>query len=78
MLYASIDQNNRLTAMQLALPKLEKEVKTIQLENERIQYEIDRFESPIHLMKLSHRPEFRHLHYPCVKDVILLAEGKEE
>ena len=75
MLYAYIDQNNNLTAIQQVLPGLEKEVKAIQLENERIQYEIDRFESPIHLMERSRQPEFSHLKYPYVSDVIVLPQG---
>ncbi len=71
-LYATIDKNNDLTAIQLAIPELEKEVKTLHLENERLQYEIEQFESPIHLMELLRKPEFSHLKYPYVRDVIHL------
>ena len=77
-LYLHINRNNGLTAIQLAIPELEKEVRALNLENERLQYEIDQFESPIHLMELLKKPEFSHLKYPYVRDVIVLPKEKPE
>lgn len=74
-LYFHIDRDNRLTALQLALPELEKKVKLLQQKNERLQYEVDRFESPIHLMELLRKPEYSHLKYPYVRDVVALPSG---
>lgn len=71
-LYVYINKNNQLTAIQLAIPQLEKEVKNLQKDNERLQYEIDKFESPLHLMELLRKPEFSHLRYPYTEDVIIL------
>lgn len=71
-LYAHINKNNELTALQLAIPQLEKKVKKLKKENERLQYEIDQFESPLHLMELLRKPEFSHLKYPFTDDVITL------
>lgn len=73
-LYAYIDKQNDLTELRLAIPALAKEVKSIQDENNRLQYEIDYFESPIHLMELLRKPEFGHLKYPYDPDVIVLPE----
>ncbi len=73
-LYAFIDKQNELTELRLAIPALSKDVKAIQDENVRLQYEVDRFESPIHLMELSRKPEFGHLRYPYIRDVLILAE----
>lgn len=73
-LYVYIDKQNELVELRLAIPALMQEVKAAQEENTRLQYEIDRFESPIHLMELSRKPEFSHLKYPYTKDVILLKE----
>lgn len=73
-LYAHINKNNELTAIQLAIPQLEKEVKKLQKNNERLQYEIDQFESPLHLMELLRKPEFSHLKYPYTDDVIILPQ----
>jgi len=77
-LYANIRKNNELTALQLAIPRLEKEVKQQKKENERLQYEIDRFENPLHLMELLRRPEFSHLHYPYIHEVIIIDEKRSK
>jgi hypothetical protein len=73
-LYLYIEKQNELTELRLYLPVLGKEVKRIQEENTRLTYEIDRFESPIHLMELARKPEFSHLKYGFVKDVVILPE----
>lgn len=77
-LYAYIDKQNELTELRLAIPALAKNVRDIQDENRRLKYEIDRFESPIHLMELARKPEFGHLKYPYVKDVIFLPKGRNQ
>lgn len=71
-LFAYIDKQNELTELRLALPALAKNVKSLQEENRRLKYEIESFESPIHLMELMRKPEFGHLKYPYVKDEIFL------
>jgi hypothetical protein len=73
-LYSYIDKQNELTELRLQIPRLAKEVKSIQEENHRLQYEIDYFESPIHLMELSRKPEFGHLKYPYVPNIIFLKD----
>lgn len=75
-IYEYIDKQNDLTELRLAIPALEKEVKHIQEENIRLRYEINQFESPIHLIELSRRPEFGHLKYPYLDKILILPEGK--
>lgn len=77
-LYAHVKKQNELTELRLIIPGLAREVKTIQTENMRLQYEIERFESPIHLMELSRKPEYSHLKYPYQRDVITLPMAKSE
>lgn len=73
-LFAYIDKQNELTELRLAIPALAKEVKNIHEENIRLKYEIDSFESPIHLMELVRKPEFAHLKHPYLKDEIFLTK----
>jgi uncharacterized protein YlxW (UPF0749 family) len=73
-LYAYIEKQNELTELRLALPVLSKEIKRIQEENTRLKYEIEQFESPIHLMELARKPEFSHLKYGLANDVVILPE----
>lgn len=73
-LFAHIERQNELVTLRLALPFINREVKAAQEENTRLQYEIDRFESPVHLMELARKPEFSHLKYPRIDEVTLISE----
>jgi cell division protein FtsB len=76
-LFLCVEQQNRLTELRLQIPLLEKELRTIQKENQRLAYEIERFQSPIHLMELARKPEFGYLKHPLLSDVIILPYPKE-
>ena len=71
-LFYHIDKQNELTELRLAIPVLAKEVKVLHEENISLKYEVDRFESPIHLMELMRKPEFGHLKFPYIKDELFL------
>lgn len=71
-LYAYVEKQNELTELRLNIPVLAKEVRHIQEENIRLKYEIDQFESPIHLMELARKAEFAHLKYPHLDQVLIL------
>ncbi len=77
-LCAYINQLNHLTELRLKIPLLQKELKLIQEENTRLQYEIDQFESPIHLMELMKQHEFVHLQFPYTKDIVVLHHGNKK
>ncbi len=78
--YGYIHKQNALTEVRLSIPTLQRSLKKIQDENVRLQYEVERFESPLHLMELARKPEFAHLRYPSSKEVVVLknphSEGK--
>ena len=70
--YIYMNEHNKVIEMQLAIPPLQKELRAIIAENERLQFEIERFENPSNLMKLAKKPEFRHLKFPYHSDVIVI------
>lgn len=74
VLYKYIDKLNELTELRLSIPILARDVKEIREKNIELQYAIDSFESPLHLMEIARNPEFGHLKYPSLNDVILLPE----
>lgn len=74
-LYSYIDKQNGMTQLRIEIPSLVKEIKTIQEENMRLQYEIDQFEHPAHLMQLARHSEFSHLKHPLMKDILTINEG---
>ncbi len=72
--YAYIHKQNEKVELQLLIPLLSKEVNLLKEENTRLKYEIDCFESPLHLMELARKPEFSHLKYPYTKDVLIVTQ----
>jgi len=76
-LYAYVEKQNELTELRLAIPMLSKEVKIIQEENTRLNYEIEQFESPVLLMERMRQPEFSHLKFPYLNEEIFLPRGKD-
>lgn len=77
-LYFFIAKQNELTELRLAIPLLSKEAKALQEENRRLKYEIEQFESPVHLMELARKPEFSHLKYPKLDEIVILKEPDEK
>ena len=74
-LYSYLDKQNELTHLKILLPQLDKEIKLVREENCRLQYEIDRAESPMRLIELAHNPEFSHLKHPLMKEILTVQEG---
>ena len=72
LLYVYINQQNSITELRLQIPIVAKELQALQQENTRLQFEIDQFENPQHLMELAGRPEFSHLKYPLLNEIITI------
>lgn len=76
-LFSYIDKLNELTELRLAIPALAKEVKLLEEDNDRLTYEIERFESPVRLMELKNQPQYSHLKYPYLNEQIVLKKGSK-
>lgn len=74
-LYSSIDWQNEVTLRRLQIPVLAQEIKELKEANTRLQYEIDFFESPEHLIELARQSEFSYLKYPTASDIVLIQEA---
>lgn len=75
-LYTIVERQNALTGLRVAVPVLSAEVKSILEENVRLEYELDCFENPVHLLELARKPEFGHLKYPSTNEVIILPQSR--
>lgn len=73
-LYKYIDKLNELTELRLLIPMQAQELKEINEKNLELTYAIDTFESPLHLIELARKPEFGHLKYPTLNEIIELPE----
>jgi hypothetical protein len=71
-LYAYIAKQNTITELRLQIPIAAKELESAIQENTRLQFEIDRFENPQHLMELSTQPQFSHLKHPLLDEILVI------
>jgi hypothetical protein len=77
-LYAYVNKHNMLTEVQMRLPVLAKELALSDEENVRLQFAIEKFENPLHLMELARKPEYSHLKHPYTRDIIYLHLGDDD
>ncbi len=78
LLFSLLTQHYGLTKLRRQIPELAREVRLLQEENSRLQYEIERFENPKHLMDLAKRPEFSHLKHPYGEEILVINVKEEE
>lgn len=71
-LYAYIDKHNALITLQMGVPMLEKELQLALEENVRLQFAVEKFENPQHLMELLRKPEYGHLSQSHSQNLIII------
>ncbi len=71
-LYAYIGKQNSITELRLHIPIAMMKLQEIVQENTRLQFEIDQFESPQHLMEIARQPQFSHLKHPLLEEIITI------
>ncbi|MCI5052936.1 MAG: hypothetical protein MRY21_07385 [Simkaniaceae bacterium] len=75
MLYGYLEATNALTIKRMQLPELAKQLAAIQENNARLQFEVDSFENPSHLLELLAKKEYSHLKHPVVDQVLLINQS---
>jgi len=75
LLYSYVDMQNAVTERRLKIPVLSKEIADLTAANTHLQYAIDLFESPEHLMQLACHSEYSHLKQPMLKEILTMQEG---
>ncbi len=74
-LYSYLEKQNQCTQLKMRLPKVMKEIQAIQEENAHLQYQIECFEDPRHLLQIATEPAYSHLKFPLAPDILTLKEG---
>jgi hypothetical protein len=72
-LYCYIDMTNRQTQMRLELPKYEKAIEMLSQQNIQLKYELENFNNPQHLLELAKQPEYSHLKFPFMEEVLVIS-----
>ncbi|MCH9610154.1 MAG: hypothetical protein S4CHLAM81_07320 [Chlamydiales bacterium] len=71
-LYFYIEKQNRITQLRLEIPQLARQVELLRQEIVRVQFEVDQFENPVHLLELARKPEYGHLRQPKVNEIVTI------
>ncbi|MBT3394166.1 MAG: hypothetical protein HN411_03540 [Waddliaceae bacterium] len=74
MVFLYLDSQNDIMELRLSIPVVTRSINETRSKNKRLEYEIERFESPKNLIEMSRKPEFGHLSYPYVDDIIVVTE----
>jgi len=74
-IYAYLNKQNSCTELKMHLPKLTKEIQAIREVNANLQYQIECFENPQHLLSMASSPEYAHLKFPFTEEVLTVKEG---
>ncbi len=74
MLYRYLERQNNITELRLQIPSLEMVLNNLLENNVGLQFVIDHFESPDHLMELRKLPDYSHLEYIQENELIDLSE----
>jgi len=77
-LYAYLEEQNELMKLRMEIPKIGQDLKEISEENRRLEFEIESFENPRHLMELVLQNEYSHLKHPLISDIVLLPQEKRQ
>jgi hypothetical protein len=59
----------------MRLPKISKEIEAVREKSAHLHYQIECFENPEHLLTIAGRPEYAHLKFPFVEEVLTVKEG---
>lgn len=65
-----LNKHNHITRLRYELPDLADQLAQVEEQNAILQYEVDRFESPLNLMHLLSLPEYSHLRHPELAEII--------
>ncbi len=74
-IYSYLEKQNNCTKMKMIIPKITKEVSDLLEENGNLQYQIECFENPEHLLEIVAAPEYRHFKFPFTEEVLIVKKG---
>lgn len=77
-LFYYLETQNELSTLKMAMPLLAKEIEEIGAHNQRLRFEVECFENPLHLMQLLDQPQFSHMRFPLETEVLAIAPKKSE
>lgn len=72
LLFLYIRDQNEILILRRTIPQIERELRDIQEENQRLRFALNTLMSPQELVRLSMNPAYGHLEYPKETGIIVL------
>lgn len=73
--YSYLVKQNEVTELRIELPKIKKELEKLQAIHMGLQFQIEKFEHPSHLLELLAQKNYSHLKLPISSEIMKLHEG---
>lgn len=74
-LYSVLQKQNKISKLSFKLPRLEKELRSIEEENIKLRYKLNAFTSPEHLLALLKQSEYSHLKFYTAPETLKMNSG---
>lgn len=74
-LYMYVDKLNAQTELRIQIPALAKEIDQVNQDIVHLSFEMERFKNPAHLMHLAKQPEYSHLKFPVLEEIMVIPTG---
>jgi len=71
--YSYLDRQNDCTRLKIQIPQMSQEIADVREKNRAIQYQIECFERPGHLLEIA--SVYPHLKFPFMEEILILNEG---
>lgn len=68
-----VDKLNQQTALRFQIPSVEKDIEEISQKNIQLAYQLENFNNPQHLLELAKQPEYSHLKFPFMEEVMVIS-----
>ena len=72
-LFLYLDKLNQQTALRFQIPVVEKEIEELSHKNVQLAFQLENFNNPQHLLELAKQPEYSHLKFPFMEDVMVIS-----
>ncbi len=73
-LFLYLDKLNDQNALKLQIPLIEKEIHELSQQNVELAFQLENFKNPQHLLELAQQPEYSHLKFPFMEEVMIVSE----
>ena|SRR3989338_1810058 len=77
-LFSYLHTQNEVSKLKMELPMIAKEIESLYSENQKLKFEVECFENPLHLIELARQPQFSHMRFPMENEILSIPPKEKE